>query len=103
MNTTTNDYAQCRAVGGPLHGYAFPGHGISAGLTYRTADQVADEPSHYVEYSRRALTRSTPDGLQTSEFFVLDTVKRDGKVIVQGLTDDQALAATLAAPERFWK
>ncbi|WP_333994538.1 hypothetical protein [Burkholderia orbicola] len=57
----------------------------------------------HVEYSRRALTRSTPDGPQTREFFVLDTVKRGGKVIVQDLTDDQALAATLAAPERFWK
>lgn len=68
---------------------------------------VEDDPrepltSHV--YRSESLTRTTPDGPETRDFFVFDTLKNDtGKVIIEGLSNDAALAKTLTAPDIFWK
>ncbi|WP_059711878.1 hypothetical protein [Burkholderia ubonensis] len=104
MTKTTNQDTPCLCIGGPLHGHAFaPSFAVSASLTYRTADLVDRDPSHYVEYTRKTLTRTVDGQPESRDFFVLATLTKASKVIVQGLTDEQALAATQAAPEHFWK
>ncbi|WP_155741191.1 hypothetical protein [Burkholderia pseudomultivorans] len=104
MTNTTNQDTPCLCIGGPLHGHAFaPGFAVSASLTYRTADLVARDPSHYVEYTRKMLTRTVDGQPQSRDFFVLATRMEAGKVLVRGLSDEAALAATQAAPDDFWK
>lgn len=62
------------------------------------------DPLAFDVYRSVSLTRMTPDGPQTRDFFILDTQRDEaGKVIVEGLSDTAAIAKTLADPDRFWK
>ncbi|WP_175954595.1 hypothetical protein [Burkholderia sp. BCC0405] len=100
MTTITNETRLC--VGGVLHTYSLPSGKGGAMASYNATGDYRDPQATHL-YRSVSLTRTTPDGPQTRDFFVLDTLRDDdGKVIVQGLSNEPALAQTLAAPERFW-
>ncbi|WP_175998266.1 hypothetical protein [Burkholderia stabilis] len=99
MTTSTNETRLC--VGGRLHAYALPSGQGGAMVSYNATGDHRDPRATHV-YRSVSLTRATPDGPQTRDFFVLDTLKEGGQVIVRGLTDEEALTETLAAPDRFW-
>ncbi|ARF90394.1 hypothetical protein KTD19_28540 [Burkholderia multivorans] len=103
-NTASNHQEGCRCVGGPLHRDELQPFGESAGLLYRLSHDFPGEPARQAIYERRPLTRATDAGPDTRDFLVLMSVTdQDGKQVDAGLSDDQALALTLAAPALFWK
>ncbi|MBR8426362.1 MULTISPECIES: hypothetical protein [Burkholderia cepacia complex] len=100
----TQPQETCYCVGGPLHGDGLSPFGDTAGLLYRLSHDFPGEPGRQALYRRKSLTRTTDAGDETRDFLVLESVTDpDGKLDQPGLTDDAALDATLAAPERFWK
>ncbi|MBY4803060.1 hypothetical protein [Burkholderia cepacia] len=100
MTTSTNE-TRLR-VGGRLHAYALPSGQGGAIIRYNATGDYRDRRDTRV-YRGVSLTRATPDGPETRDFFVLDALQEGGQVIVRGQTDEEALTETLAAPDRFWK
>jgi hypothetical protein len=97
----TEPHTICHFVGGPLHGDSITLYGESALFGYRLEKDFRGEPQREAIYARKALSRE-PGG-SVRDFLVLERlIDQDGKEVESALSDDQALALTLASIAHFW-